>query len=791
VEATGAHTVTYFFHTKPGLGQWQTTVAMAPVLPKHYWEPVVQQALAQPDPAAWLYDHVPNNEPVLGPFKLGKWVPGSYVELVPNPQYYFHGLEVTEYENGAYQETLPGEYTFSAYGTPGGTVSLSLTVGPHVGSVWYGIYPSQEAAFRALLDGHVDLVLNPLGMSQELRDSLEIAPNITTVLNQDYGMYYMAFNMRTPPMDILEFRQAVATLIDRDSFSQIEPGAIDPLWSVMPEGNAFWHNPAAPRIGQGLTRQERISDTVDLLTTAGFTWTVEPGWDPVGEQVIPGTGLHYGGAPVPEFELLAPNFDYDPVRATEALSIEHWLNEAGISVTAVLTDFSSMLGPVFEDASFDMYILGWSLGNVAFPSYFESFWHSRNDTATTGNSNTPGYNNPVYDALCDDFMTTSDIQQARADAFEMQVILGTDLPYVTLHSRNTFEGYLAGRLTLPYTETLGGLEDQSGMPPLVHVTNVPSGTLQLAVDLQGRSDDAGALFLARAGGGTVGACTSLSDGTCSIPLPGGTYTVTVQMPSYLGSVNAGVSVVAGADTALPVIQLRGGDTNGDCTVNILDLSRMGGRFGTACGDAEWDPLTDINDDCSLNVLDLTIAGGNFSRSCPTPWTEVYASEFATANAAQVGLEPSELTLSPGSTGVMTISVSGASGLYGAEVHLAFDPGVVEVVDADGGKPGVQVALGDLLSPDFVAVNSADNVSGIVDLALTQLAPTPTSDGEGALAMITFRGIATGTSTILFDSAILADPDGQPIAADVHGGTVNVGGERVHIYLPLVTRSWAQ
>jgi peptide/nickel transport system substrate-binding protein len=467
VEATGPYTVTYYFVEEPGLGLWQSGVAMAPVLPKHYWEPIVEYAKTQADPAGYLYIHHSWHEPTLGPFRLDKWVPGSQVEIVPNPHYYFQGLQVTEYANGAYQETLPGVYTFIAYGDPTGAVDLGFTVGPHVGSVQYSIYSDQEAVFQALLDGDVDYVLNPLAVPEETRLSLEQDPDVTTALNQAYGMGYLAFNMRKPPMDVLAFRQAVATLMDRESFVNIAPGNIDPLWSVIPEGNVFWHNPATPRMGEGLTRQERISDTVDLLTTAGFTWTVEPSWDPVGQQVLPGEGLHYGGARVPEIELLSLNYDYDPIRATEALSIEQWLNEAGISVTAVLTDFSHIVGSVFGDVTFDTYILGWSLGSVAFPSHFESFWHSRNDTATTGNSNTPGYNNPVYDTLCDDFMTTSDLQQARDDAFQMQVILATDLPYVTLHTTRVFDAYLGERITFPYTETLSGLEHQSGMPDLV------------------------------------------------------------------------------------------------------------------------------------------------------------------------------------------------------------------------------------------------------------------------------------------------------------------------------------
>jgi hypothetical protein len=183
---------------------------------------------------------------------------------------------------------------------------------------------------------------------------------------------------------------------------------------------------------------------------------------------------------VPEIELLAPNFQYDPIRATQALSIGQWLDEAGIAVTVILTDSGSIVQRVFGDVDFDTYIFGWSLGNIAFPDYFESFWHSRNDTATTGHNNTPGYNNPVYDAICDDFMTTSDLQQARDDAFQMQDILATELPYLTLHTTQVFDAYYHEWISFPYTETLDGLEGAGGMPALVQflvasTTVEPSG----------------------------------------------------------------------------------------------------------------------------------------------------------------------------------------------------------------------------------------------------------------------------------------------------------------------------
>jgi ABC-type transport system substrate-binding protein len=109
-----------------------------------------------------------------------------------------------------------------------------------------------------------------------------------------------------------------------------------------------------------------------------------------------------------------------------------------------------------------MYILGWALGNPAFPNYFESFWHSRNDTAVTGNANTPGYNNPEYDALIDEFMSTADLERARELIFEAQMMLANDRPYICLFYKQTID-LARDNLIFPYTESLGGLEYASGL----------------------------------------------------------------------------------------------------------------------------------------------------------------------------------------------------------------------------------------------------------------------------------------------------------------------------------------
>jgi len=58
-----------------------------------------------------------------------------------------------------------------------------------------------------------------------------------------------------------------------------------------------------------------------------------------------------------------------------------------------------------------------------------------------------------------------------------------------------------------------------------------------------------------------------------------------------------------------------GDTNNDCSVNIIDLAAVGAAFGSTPADSNWDPNADLNDDITINIIDLTIIGSRFGRTC--------------------------------------------------------------------------------------------------------------------------------------------------------------------------------
>ena len=469
-EAVGSYGLKIYFKQKPGLARWQFGLAFMPIFPKIYWEPVVEEARRAGDITEQqkaLFAHVPQDEPSAGGFIFEKWENGAFAEKVRNPDYFFAGTEVTHYANGSYEASKPGVYEFSAYGQPGGEEVLEYVEGPYAASSIYSIYGSQDAAVLALKTGDIDFMLNPLGLSTGLQEQLRGEDGLTTIENSSDGVRYLGFNFRKSPMDNKEFRQAVATLIDKEFLvDTVLQGVAIPIYTMVPEGNAAWYNPEVPLFGKGLNRQERIANAVELLKSAGFSWETEPRVSDDGQFVEEsGQGLMMpNGQPVPEMELLAPSAGYDPLRSTFAIWVERWLNEIGIPLKANLTGFNVIVERVFDRQDFDMWILGWGLS--PFPDYLETFFHSRHSGLEGYNPG--GYSNPEFDQLADQLLSETDLEAARSQVFDMQEFLAQELPYVVLFDTPIVETYRSERIEFPFTESWGGIQSSAGMPTLVY-----------------------------------------------------------------------------------------------------------------------------------------------------------------------------------------------------------------------------------------------------------------------------------------------------------------------------------
>ena len=483
VEALDGHTLKVFFKTTdadgnpqtPGLSVWQFGLGFMPVMAEHYWAPVVEAAKAAGEVEAQqeaLFAHVPEGEPTLGGFIFSKWEPGAFYENVTDPAYFAKDTLITQYENGAYAESNERTgHSATYYGEAAGAKTLEYTVGPHVESEIFSIYGNQDAAILALTKGDIDYVFNPLGLEKGFLDRVEGTADLDVVSNPNNGVRYLGFNVRKAPMDVKEFRQAVATLIDKEFVAKtiLQDSAI-PVYAMVPEGNGFWHNPDVPKYGQDMSRADRIAAAVELLKGAGFTYEEEPEVSEDGNFVSKqGKGLMMpDGSPVPEMVLLAPSAGYDPMRSTFAIWVERWLNDVGIPVRAHLTGFNVIVERLFSETvaeDLDMWILGWGLS--LFPDYLEAFFASRNAPDAEGGNNWGGYSNSQFDELALGLLSETTVEGARDKVFKLQEFLAEELPYVTLFTTPKLDAYRPARVEFPYTEVLGGIEQASGMQQAV------------------------------------------------------------------------------------------------------------------------------------------------------------------------------------------------------------------------------------------------------------------------------------------------------------------------------------
>lgn len=152
-----------------------------------------------------------------------------------------------------------------------------------------------------------------------------------------------------------------------------------------------------------------------------------------------------------------------------------------------------------------------------------------------------------------------------------------------------------------------------------------------------------------------------------------------------------------------------------------------------------------------------------------------------SSGVAVAQTPVEVRVAPGSSLVVVgesvdvaVEVVDVDSLYGVDVKLEFDPAVVQVVDMDPILPGVQVSLGLFLDPGFVIVNDANNETGVLRFAMTQLSPSEAKSGTGVLIVVKLDGMTVSTpSPLSMAHAQLAGPGGVSIPAEPVSGEIEV------------------
>jgi len=524
ITAPDDYTVRVEFSEAPGLATWNNGVGFASFVPSHYWEEhvqaardaaaaategvtpedataaIVEEAAGDDDPdndvteadvtqeqidayiqsagasegLAVLYAVSGINEPSVGSVIVDQWETGAFAATVANSDYFDSGTENTLYSDGSFRIANAERGEDNVYGGEGsGDVVAQYVEGPFVSEILWVEHGTKDAAYEKLAGGELDFVYDPTGLTSGLRNELATNPDLEFSVNQTEGFRYMAYNMRKAPMSDLAFRQATATVVNKELIADtVLAGAVFPGYTIVHPDLTLHYNADVEKAGwadgEPMDEGGRMETAIQILTDAGYTWDVAPEVvrDADGNflEVNPkGAGLTMpNGEPVPELSILTPGPGYDPFRATFSIYMETWMQELGVPVTAEPTDFNAIVDATFppqtpESAlTWDMFVLGWGGGDPSLPgTSTRAFFHSDQDSVTGGGFNVGGYNSAEFDEVANAFDAAATLEEAAELTKEMDAILARDLPYVVLFRTPIIEAY-GSNVQFPTQTIMGG-----------------------------------------------------------------------------------------------------------------------------------------------------------------------------------------------------------------------------------------------------------------------------------------------------------------------------------------------
>jgi hypothetical protein len=140
---------------------------------------------------------------------------------------------------------------------------------------------------------------------------------------------------------------------------------------------------------------------------------------------------------------------------------------------------------------------------------------------------------------------------------------------------------------------------------------------------------------------------------------------------------------------------------------------------------------------------------------------------------------------------VTVRLSDVVDMYALALTVDYPPDLLEIVDSDPVKPGIQAAPANCPNPvlplGIVVENLADNQLGRLSYVLTQLAPTPPVNGHCDVLHIHFRTIDGPTADLQFTSVRLADRDGTELLVTPIDKRLTLEEAGIDVYLPTILR----
>jgi peptide/nickel transport system substrate-binding protein len=214
-----------FTLSRPWAAFETASLAKINLIPKHVWEPIIENLKTKPENAESYQEEVPIGS---GPFKFANWKMNEEIVLDANKEH---------------------------FGAP--KVDRWIT----------RFIPNMEAALGMIQNGEINFLAAYTGDAQLLEDKVKESSNLSLISSVDLGFRFFAPNLRRAPFDDVAFRRAVAAVIDRDLLvNAVWKGFAVPGDSVISPALEFWRADQLDYPTGGTENAKQI------LQDAGYQW---------------------------------------------------------------------------------------------------------------------------------------------------------------------------------------------------------------------------------------------------------------------------------------------------------------------------------------------------------------------------------------------------------------------------------------------------------------------------------------------------------------------------------------
>ncbi|KYK35613.1 MAG: ABC transporter substrate-binding protein [Theionarchaea archaeon] len=387
--------------------QFEESIIYMFVAPKHQFEPMLMKARRTDDPLH-TFMNMPVETPVsAGPFSFGGMEKESSIKLVTNPYYHGKGRTVEVPEVG------------------------KITEGPYYDGLLLKFYTGSEEAMKGMMQGDIDYFWRYVDPAYVI--ALHDEQVITIEKTDSLGLCALVPKVRNPPFDDVVLRQALVYMIDKTFI--VHNGLLGyatEAHSVVVPAAGEWYCDEVNKFGHGLSKDERKTKAIALLTEAGYV--VPDAKYPDGILKLP------SGQDMEPFRIFTGPVEYNPQRVMCGLLIQEWWRELGVPVSAEPT-------PLEKFFHFDWNIFGWDFGSSPYPDYMRNLFHS--DQAGPYGKNLNGYHNVQVDKYLEELVTLCDQEDLLRASWEAQKLIIDEVAYCPLfctpqieaHRNDTFEGW--------------------------------------------------------------------------------------------------------------------------------------------------------------------------------------------------------------------------------------------------------------------------------------------------------------------------------------------------------------